>query len=97
MGIIKYPIINEKTTAGHQDYVYTFVVEKTANKIQIAQAVKDKWNVEVDSVRTVNVLGKSKTRFTKKGLLKGRKNSYKKAYVSISKNQDPIDLYASAE
>jgi len=47
----------------------------------------------VDGVNTMVVPAKSKTRFTKAGLLSGRKPSYKKAVVTLAKG-DNIDLFA---
>jgi len=49
--------------------------------------------VKVADVNTVVVPAKSKTRFTKAGLLSGRKPSYKKAIVTLAAG-DSIDLFA---
>jgi large subunit ribosomal protein L23 len=38
--------------------------------------------------------GKNKTRYTKAGFIKGRKPSYKKAFVTIAEG-DSIDLYSN--
>ena len=38
--------------------------------------------------------GKRKNRFTKTGLIKGKKNSYKKAVVTLV-DGDTIDLYSN--
>ena len=52
------------------------------------------YNVTVASVNTVNYNGKKKARFTKAGLLRGRANHFKKAYVTLA-GEDKIDFYAN--
>jgi large subunit ribosomal protein L23 len=50
--------------------------------------------VSVEDVRTIVVPGKNKSRFTKTGFVKGRKPSYKKAYVIVAEGET-IDLYSN--
>lgn len=93
--IIIKPLATEKATAlGEKLNKFSFVVEKTSNKIQVKDAVEKMYNVTVESVNTMNFLGKFKTRNTKKGLVVGRKNSYKKAVVTLKKG-DTIDFYSN--
>jgi large subunit ribosomal protein L23 len=40
------------------------------------------------------VPGKHKSRFTKSGVIEGRKPAYKKAFVTVAEGES-IDLYAS--
>lgn len=95
MGIIIKPIVTEKMTAqGEKLNRYGFVVERSANKIQIKNAVEQRYNVSVADVNTVNYHGKRKSRFTKAGLLKGRANHFKKAYVTLA-GEDKIDFYSN--
>ena len=59
--VIKKPLITEKTTIEKDDNnVISFVVSNDANKIEIKAAVKNLFNVEVASVKTINVAGKVK-------------------------------------
>ncbi len=52
--IIKRPIITEKTLfLVNRTNAYTFEVQPTANKNQIAQAVEEMFNVKVTGVSTV--------------------------------------------
>ena len=74
--------------------VYGFYVDPSANKIQIKKAVEDKFGVSVISVNTLNYAGKSKSRYTKKGLIVGKTSAYKKAYVTL-KDGEQIDFYAN--
>ena len=83
MGIIIKPIVTEKMTVqGEKLNRYGFIVDRDANKLQIKAAVEQMYNVSVASVNTLNYHGKKKSRYTKAGILKGRENHYKKAYVT---------------
>lgn len=77
------PIVSEKSTLKEATHVYTFLVEKNANKIEIKKAVEEVYGVKPLKIRTVLVDGKS-TRF---GRRMGRRSSYKKAIVTTSKDQ----------
>jgi large subunit ribosomal protein L23 len=88
------PVITEKINLQmERSGRYTFVVGARANKLEIKKAVEEFYGVKVDGVNTMVVPAKSKTRFTKAGLLSGRKPSYKKAVVTLAKG-DNIDLFA---
>ena len=73
---------------------YGFIVDREANKLQIKTAVEQMYNVNVASVNTLNYHGKKKSRFTKAGVLRGRMNHFKKAYVTLA-GDDKIDFYAN--
>ena len=95
MGIIIKPIVTEKLTAqGEKLNQYGFIVDRKANKLQIKEAVEQMYNVSVASVNTLNYHGKRKSRYTKAGILSGRMNHYKKAYVTLA-GDDKIDFYAN--
>lgn len=78
--ILIRPLITERTTDLMTEGKYVFVVDKRANKIQIADAVKEVFNVKVEKVNTVNVRGKSK----RMGRTAGKTASYKKAIVKLA-------------
>ena len=95
MGILIKPIVTEKMTAqGEKLNRYGFIVDRRANKIEIKAAVEKMYNVNVADVNTCNYHGKRKSRYTKAGLLKGRTNHFKKAYVTLV-GEDKIDFYAN--
>ena len=95
MGIIIKPIVTEKLTVqGEKLNRYGFIVDGDANKLQIKAAVEAAYNVTVADVNTVNYHGKRKSRYTKAGMLQGRTNHYKKAYVTLA-GEDKIDFYAN--
>jgi len=95
MDVIVKPVVSEKMT-DQTDKLnrYGFVVDERANKIQIKQAVEAAYGVTVEAVNTMNYAGKSKSRFTKAGLIKGKTNSYKKAIITVAEG-DVIDFYSS--
>ena len=95
MGILIKPIVTEKLTVqGEKLNRYGFIVDREANKLQIKAAVEQAYNVTVADVNTVNYHGKRKSRYTKAGMLTGRTNHYKKAYVTLA-GEDKIDFYAN--
>lgn len=73
---------------------YGFIVDKNSNRLEIKAAVEKQYGVSVVNVNTINVLGKRKVRFTKKGFSSGRANNYKKAIVTVAQG-DAIDLYSN--
>jgi large subunit ribosomal protein L23 len=95
MSIIIKPIVTEKHT-GQSDKlnVYGFVVDKNANKIQIKEAIKELYGVTVTAVNTSVFGGKRKMRYTKRGFVEGKTNSFKKAFVTVA-NGEKIDFYSN--
>lgn len=73
---------------------FGFIVDINANKIQIKKAVESLYNVSVDSVNTMRYAGKTKSRFTKTGVVRGRANAFKKAVVTLIEG-DTIDFYSN--
>ncbi len=95
MAIIIKPIVTEKmTAAGEKFNRYGFVVERTANKVEIKKAVEEMYNVQVADVNTMIAAAKSKQRWTKSGLLRGEKPAYKKAVVTLCEGET-IDFYSN--
>ena len=95
MGILIKPLVTATVTAqGEKLNRYGFIVDRKANKLQIKDAVEKMYNVTVADVNTLNYHGKRKSRYTKAGLLTGRTNHFKKAYVTLA-GDDKIDFYAN--
>lgn len=92
--IIKRPIVTEKAMQLGEIGQYVFEVDRKANKIQIKEAIEEMFEVDVRSVRTVNVKGKVKSRLTRRGYQRGRTPSYKKAIVTLKEGQT-IDVVAA--
>jgi large subunit ribosomal protein L23 len=95
MAIIIKPIVTEKMTKlGEKLNRYGFRVQKTANKIEIKQAIEAMYNVTVTDVNTLVVAPKIKNRFTKSGAITGKTSAYKKAIVTV-KEGEQIDFYSN--
>lgn len=90
--ILVRPLVTEKITREEAENKYGFVVSTRANKISIAKAVEDKFNVKVMHVNTVLNKGKVKSQATKKGRFEGRTSTVKKAFVTL-KSGDKIDVF----
>ena len=73
---------------------YGFIVRPEANKIEIKNEVESLYNVTVINVNTVRYAGKRQSRYTRAGLVKGQKNAYNKAIVTL-KVGDSIDFYSN--
>jgi len=86
--VLEEPIMSEKSWLQQDDRQYTFRVHPSANKLEIREAVETIFNVEVRTVRTMNMRGKPRSlRFDQEG----RQASWKKAVVQLAPG-DRIDL-----
>ena len=94
MSILKRPLVTEKVSALNEKGKYGFIVDSEANKVEIKKAVEKQYGVNVEKVNTMNVMGKMKTRYTKAGVLSGRKPNYKKAIVTLAEGE-VIDFYSN--
>lgn len=83
--VIVGPHVSEKgTRVADKNRQFVFVVRRDASKPVIKQAVEKMFNVQVETVSVVNVKGKSK----RSGKTPGRRQDWKKAYVSLKPGQD---------
>ena len=82
--LIQRPLVTEKATddTGKRN-AYAFRVPRSANKIEIRQAVQHLFNVKVKSVNTLTVKSKWKIR----GRSIGRTQEWKKAMVVLQEGQ----------
>ena len=99
--ILYRPILTEKMNKLEDSQnMYAFQVDSGANKIQIKEAVENKFDVKVSKVRTMNFFGKSKQMTVRSGgraiRTSGRRSNWKKAVVTLAEGYS-IDLYAAAE
>lgn len=91
--ILIKPIITEKAELLSENMgQYSFVVDSSANKIEIRKAIESMYNVNVASVNTANMPGKAKVRNTRTGLQRGRISGFKKAVVTLAKGEE-IDFF----
>ena len=93
--IIRKPIISERSMEvvfdreGNEIKKYTFEVATSANKVEIKKAVEEIFGVKVADVNTINVTGKLK----RMGRYEGRRASYKKAIVTLTKDSKTIEFF----
>ena len=88
--IIKRPIITEQSMADAEMKRYTFEVAKSANKIEIKQAITEIFGVKVKSVNTVKTKGKQKRTGS---YPMGRTAATKKAYVELTEDSKSIEFF----
>ena len=81
--VIEEVVVTEKSAANAEKGIYTFKVAKSANKIQIKDAVEKTFGVKVASVNTLNTKAKSK----RVGRYTGTTKAYKKAIVTLKDGQ----------
>ncbi len=90
--ILRYPHVTEKSTLKKElseGRVIAFQVRPDASKRNIKEAVEQIFDVKVEKVRTANFIGKIK----RQGRNKGRRPSWKKAYVTLKPGQKPIEFF----
>ena len=90
--VIIRPVVSEKSYAGLESNVYTFLVDPRANKTEIKEAVQGIWNVRVTSVNTINRKGKTKRRrFTV-----GKRADQKRAIVTLAEGE-AIEIFETGK
>ena len=89
--IIIRPVLTEKSYDNMANKTYAFIVDKRATKTEVKSAIEEIFGVQVDSVNTVNNLGKMK----RQGLHQGRRPATKKAYVKLKKDSKGIEFFDS--
>ena len=78
--ILRNIVLTERTTElAQEEHQYTFRVDPRVNKMEIARAVEQAYNVKVAHVNTLNVKGKAR----RKGKSIGRTANWKKAIVVL--------------
>jgi large subunit ribosomal protein L23 len=89
--ILRRPLVTEKMTILQDKRQYAFEVDTDANKVEIARAVEKKFNVTVESIRTLRLKGKAKSQLTRRGRFSGTTSHWKKAIVTL-KEGEKIDF-----
>lgn len=83
--MIKRPYISEKSMGLTKMGLYTFEVDRNTTKEQIARLVMEMFKVDVETVKTINVKGKTKLQRSRKGYF--TTSPIKKALVQVKKGQ----------
>ena len=86
--ILIKPVLTEKMAIMQErENKYAFIVMKSANKIQIKQAIENKFDVKVLKISTMNFNGKIKQMTTKSNgrtiRTEGKKSSFIKTIVTL--------------
>ena len=88
--IVRKPRVTEKSLkAVERHRAYPFEVNPHANKVEIRQAVEALFDVRVEAVRTMNMLGKYK----RTGRYYGKRPDWKKAIVTLREGYAIQDFY----
>jgi large subunit ribosomal protein L23 len=87
--VLLAPVVSEKSYALLDQGKYTFVIDPRSNKAEVKKAVEAIFGVKVESVHTMNRVGKSRrTRFGT-----GRRKDTKRAVVTL--REGSIDIFGT--
>lgn len=87
-------MVTEKLTHLMETGHYAFVVDMSANKIQIRRAVEQRFpGVHILEVRTMIVRGKRRRQMSRRGVNEGRTPRFKKAIVTLAPDSEQIDFF----
>ena len=90
--LLKEPHLTEKTVSQKEEHnQVTFLVQRTANKIEIKKAIQQLFKVTVLRVHTITTKGKHK----RMGRFIGKRPDWKKAIVTL-KTGDKIEYFEGA-
>ncbi|MCR5422310.1 MAG: 50S ribosomal protein L23 [Bacilli bacterium] len=87
--IIVRPLITEKSTKLIEENKYTFEVKQGSNKVEVAKAVEELWQVKVVAVNMINTQRKTR----RVGKYEGLRPAVQKAVVTLSKDSKKIDAF----
>ncbi|KQR44252.1 large subunit ribosomal protein L23 [Frigoribacterium sp. PvP120] len=87
--VIIAPVVSEKSYSLIDQGKYTFTVDPRSNKTEIKLAIEKIFNVKVDSINTLNRVGK--TRRTRFGT--GKRKDTKRAIVTLKSGT--IDIFTA--
>lgn len=82
------PIVTEKSAILASKNSYVFAVAKSANKIEVASAIRKMYGMLPESVNIQNVRGK----YVRRGKVDGHRKAWKKAIVTLPKGKT-LNIY----
>lgn len=88
--VILQPVVSEKSYEKSENAVYTFRVDRSANKKQVKADVENRFKVKVTQVNIANCRGKRMIDARRR--VSGQRKGYKKAVVTL-KSGDTIELF----
>lgn len=93
--VIIAPVVTEKAErlkAGDKVHTYTLHVAPTATKIDVKNALKMFYDVDVTGVRIIKT--QAKTRDLGAGRMMEKRHAFKKAMVTLAPKSKPLDISA---
>lgn len=87
--VILSPVVTERSMDIIENNKYTFKVAKKANKAEIKDAVEKIFGVQVASVNTMNMVGKTK----RVGNKVGKRSDWKKAIITLKEGSKTIEFF----
>ena len=81
--VIKHPLVSEKLHGLAAKNIYGFEVSADATRVQVKRSIEKLYNVKVESVNVLNVVGKMKRMRGKSGMT----SAWKKAIVRLKDGQ----------
>jgi large subunit ribosomal protein L23 len=88
--VLKRPILTEKTDFQRDDNQYVFEVDRSANKLQIKEAVETLFDVEVQAVNTM--IMKPKRRRMGRKMITTR-SAWKRAVVTLAPGEQIQEFF----
>lgn len=95
MSVLKKPLVSEKMEMLNErpgNNQYSFKVSLDAKKPAIKEAIEAMYDVDVESLRTMVVRGKRRSRQSRAGIIQGKSSNFKKVIVTLGDGQE-IDFY----
>lgn len=91
--VIIKPIITERSMDDMTEGKYTFQVSRRTTKSEVKKAVETIFDVKVEKVTTMNIMGKIK----RQGLNSGKRPDWKKAIVKLTEGSKGIEFFEGME
>ncbi len=88
--VLKRPILTEKTDYQRDDNQYVFEVDRSANKLQIKQAVETLFDVEVLAVNTM-IMKPKRRRLGRKMIV--TRSAWKRAVVTLAPGEQIQEFF----
>ena len=85
LAILEKPVLSEKSMKLVKSGFYTFVVNKSADKPSITEAIQNQFKVDVTAIKVMNFKSKKKLQRNRRGYY--QTSGYKKAIVRLKKGQ----------
>ena len=76
------PLVTEKSSLAMSSNKYTFIVEKSVNKIEFSKMIEKNFNVKVVSSNAINLKSKKRRR----GRIIGKTVARKKIIITVDQN-----------